>query len=272
MHEKDITFDNSKVEYSAYQNHQVFEQLDDMMEVYEGISYTCFGFVQHGVGPAGNYATYVYLSICSTLNSIKTLLKLGHITDAFVLIRKLFDTVLADIYLDVVREDNFDWMDHYIVKDINEWLNSNHRIPRTEKILSILKESKTTKELFPFFGWNTYLKNNREFLDNHVHANSYSSILMNCQNVYIEDRERQLKNASIILNQIMKLHLSFIFFINGHFMMASDLMDYMGMNMTPPEGSESWIAPYAQKAFDRYIKPDEKLAAFIKERCCLNIE
>ena len=55
-------------------------------------------------------------------------------------------------------------------------------------------------------------------------------------------------------------------------MMASDLMDYMGMNMTPPEGSESWIAPYAQKAFDRYIKPDEKLAAFIKERCCLNIE
>lgn len=60
--------------------------------------------------------------------------------------------------------------------------------------------------------------------------------------------------------------------MNGPYMMASDHVDYLDMGMTPPEGSERWIASYAQEAFDRYIKPHRKLAAFIKDRCCLDIE
>lgn len=80
-----------------------------------------------------------------------------------------------------------------------------------------------------------------------------------------------MKNASIILNQIMLLHLSFNFYLNGPYMMASDYMDYRDMNMEPPEGSESWIAPYVQEAFDEFIKPHPRLAEFIREHCCLDI-
>ena len=117
----------------------------------------------------------------------------------------------------------------------------------------------------------SYLKTNREHLDGHVHASSYKSILLNCQDIYIENREQQLKNASIILKQIMMVHLSFIFYLNGHYMMAHDHMFYLEENMTPPEGSESWIAPYAQEAFDEFIKPHPRLAEFIREHCCLDI-
>lgn len=263
---------NSQVNYDAYQNHQVFELIDKMMDYYDGLSDTCFSFVPNGTLAACNYASYIYMSIRSTLDSIRILLKVGHITDAFVLIRKLFDTVLVDIYFDVVREDKYDWMKSLVVEDFQKWINGRQWIPHTDKIMSILKESKSTKELYPLFGWDTYLKTNREHLDNHVHASSYHSIMLNCQDVYIEKRELQLKNASIILNQIMMLHLSFIFYLNGHYMMAHDHLFYLEEGMTPPENSQYWMASYAQNAFNEFIKPHPKLATFIKEHCEMNLE
>ena len=55
-------------------------------------------------------------------------------------------------------------------------------------------------------------------------------------------------------------------------MMATDHLDYLEMGMTPPEGSERWIAPYAQQAFDQYIRPHTELASFIKEHCGLDVD
>ena len=263
---------NSQVNYETYQNHPVFGLIDRMKHFYNGVADTCFQFVPNGTLAACNYATYVYMSIRSTLDSIKMLLKAGHVTDAFVLIRKLFDTVLVDIYFDVVREDQYDWMENFVVKDFQQWIKGSRWIPYTEKILSVLKKSKSTKDLYPLFGWDTYLKTNREHLDGHVHISSYRSILLNCQDIYIENREKQLKNASIILKQLMMVHLSFIFYLNGHYMMAHDHMFYLEEYMTPPEGSERWMASYAQEAFDEFIKPHPRLAEFIREHCVLDIK
>lgn len=46
----------------------------------------------------------------------------------------------------------------------------------------------------------------------------------------------------------------------------------MDLGMTPPEGSEHWLANYAQEAFGEFIKPHERLAAFIKEHCAMDIQ
>lgn len=267
-----MKIDHSQVNYDAYQNHQVFEQIDHMMAFYEGISFSSFYFIPQGTLTIGNYEANIFLSLRTTLDSISSLLKDGHISDAFVLIRKFFDTVLANIYLDVVREDKFDWMGSCVVMDIADWLKQGHRIPRTEQILKVLKKSKATKDLYPWFGWETYLKESRVLLDNHVHVNNYRSILLNCPEIIIQDREKQLKNASIMLNQIMMIHLSFMFYMNGPYMMSSEYMDYREMGMSPPEGSERWLAPFAQRAFDEFLGPHVKLAKFIKEYCPMDIK
>lgn len=267
-----MKLDSSQVNYDAYQNHQVFNQIDHMMEFYDDISYSSSSFIPNGILTIGNYEAGIYLSIRTTLDSVKTLLKLGHITDAFVLIRKLFDTVLANIYLDVVREDKYDWMERLVVKDIDEWLKKGHRIPRTEQILKVLKNSNITKDLYPWFGWDTYLKTNRVLLDNHVHVNNYISVLLNCPDLFIRDREKQLTNASIMLNQIVMIHMAFTFYMNGPYMMSSDYMDCCEMGIAPPQGSECWLAPFAQRAFDEFLKPHEKLAMFIKEHCPMDIK
>lgn len=263
---------NTEFSCKAYQTHRVFEEINYMMDYYENVSFSCFSFVPTGTNGIANYASYIYLSLKGTLDSIRLVMKAGQLSDAFVLIRKYFDDVLVDIYLDIVRKDGFDWMKSIIVKDVDEWLRDKHRIPGVKQILKVMKESQTSKDLYPFFGWESYLKHNRTILDDNVHTNRYSSVLLNCRDVAFGDRVKILGGASIILKQIFTIHLAFIFYLNGQFMMASDYMDNLEIGLTPPEGSEKWIAPFAQEAFNKYIKPNKPLAHFIKEHCPLDIE
>lgn len=41
------------------------------------------------------------------------------------------------------------------------------------------------------------------------------------------------------------------------------------MGIEPPEGSENWIAQFAQEAFDKIIKPHILIANFITSTCPL---
>ncbi len=246
----------------AYLKHKVFEDLRYMMKFYDSLSMSCFSFIANGTHGITNYASYVYTAIEGTLDSISILLIKGRINDAYTLIRKLFDDILLEVYMDVTLKDKFS-IDNFFVEEVNEWIQGKHRIPKTEKILKCLEKSEQTKDLYPLFGWDTYFKKNRELLDDSVHSNRFQRMLLNCNTVYIEKRERHLKNCEIILNQLFLLHLSFIFHLNPQYLMASDYMDYMEMDMTPPAGCENWIATFAQDAFDKVIKPHKSIANFI---------
>ena len=255
-----------------YQNHRVFREIEEYRDFYEKIAYTCFRFVPTGITGIVNYESYIFESLRGTLDSIQLLLKAGQLTDAFALVRKYYDDVLIEIYFDVVRKEKFDWMSNKPVQDVDNWLKREQWIPRVEKILIVLKESETTSELYPFFGWDTYLKKNRGALDSTVHTSRFSNMLMNCKDVANVNRIQQLNNVSTLLKQMFTIHLAFIFHLNGHYLMATDYSEYLDVGLTPPEGLEKKMAPYTQEAFDKYIKPHEKLALFIKERCSLNIE
>lgn len=66
----EMEIDHSQIHYDAYQNHQVFELIDQMMDYYDGLSDTSFGFSPSGTRSTFNYATHVYMSMRSTLDSI----------------------------------------------------------------------------------------------------------------------------------------------------------------------------------------------------------
>ena len=267
---------DSSILSKEYHNHPVFEEIKDMMALYDCISYSCFSFIPSGTFKPetlsiGNFASYIYWALEGTLDSIQALLKKGRINDALVLVRKLFDDVLSEIYIHVTLKDKYDWENAFVVEDVDEWLRSKHRIPNINKILSSLKESQTTQKLYPFFGWETCLKKNRELLNDSVHSNSFQFLLLNCNGLHLENREKQLQNISTLLNQIITIHLAFIFYINPIYLIASDYIDHMQEGLTPPDGSEAWIAPYAQEAFAKYIKPHARLAAVIRQECYLQI-
>ena len=238
----------------AYKKHQLFEEINYIREFYDSLSFSSIFIYPKGTTAYLNFASYIYTAIQGTLDSIQTLLRIGRINDAYTLVRKYFDDVLLEIYIDVIRKEKFDREECLVVKDVDEWLKGKHRIPTLRKLLLILEQSDFTKDIYTFFGWNTYFKHNRDFLDDSVHGNRYSLIILNCNRIAIENREKHLQNILIIINQIFVMHLAFIFHLNPMFLRASDYMDNIEMNMKPPKGSENRIAPFAQQAFDKYLK------------------
>jgi len=256
----------------TYRKHSVFNEISNIAQLYNSLGITCYSFAAEGAPGIFNYTTYVFGSIQGTLESISTLLKNGRINDAYVLTRKFFDDVLTEIYIDVVREEKWHVFENPIVKDVKDWINSKLKIPSIKNIKSKLKESKSTKDLYPYFGWETYLDDNRKYLNDRVHGNRFHSMLLNCNTVMIDERQKQLDNIETLLTQIITIHISFIFHLHPEYLMASDYTDFLDIGETPPKGSQYWIAPFAQEAFDRYIKPRKELCEFIKSSCNLEIQ
>ena len=204
------------LQYSEeYTNHEVFRELKRMQEFYDCVSTTCFPCLPLGTRLVANHISYIFCSLYGTLDSIQTLLELGRINDAIVLVRKYYDDVLVAIYLEVLRIDQFDWVEGKIVKDIDVWLNGKHRIPSIQKILSTLKKSNSTKELYPLFKWKNEFQDYRKYLDDSVHCNSFKSVLLNCNTLYNLDREKELQEIQKVVRDIFTMHLAFLIILDN---------------------------------------------------------
>lgn len=142
---------------TEYTNHELFSKIEKMQDFYDSISYSCYQFCPTGTRAILNYVSYVYTAIQGTLDSIRTLLKIGRINDAYALVRKYFDVVLVKIYIDVIRKDQYDWEDNIFVKDVDEWLRGKHRKPSLKKLLGTLEKLGSIKDIYPVFGWTPIL-------------------------------------------------------------------------------------------------------------------
>ena len=136
----------------AYKEHHLFKELDEMMDFYEAVSDRAIYFHPSGTREFYNYESYYFMSIQGTLDSIKTLLEIARINDSFVLVRKVFDDILTNIYLSVILKDKFDIYKGLYVEDVQRWIESSFRIPSLKKILKTLQESPQTQDLYPYFG------------------------------------------------------------------------------------------------------------------------
>ena len=197
------------------------------MAYYDGLAQTSLPFMPSGTLWSSNYASVIYMSIEVTLESIKMTMKAGHLTDAFVLMRKLFDTMLVDIFYDVMRKSNYDFENGGIVEEVDNWITGKQRIPRTEKLLEFLRIASSSKDIYPFFGWDTDLKVYREILDDNVHSTGYNNLLLNCKGLPLVRRVDYLDDAATMLVQIATVHIAFVFFLNGHFMTPHDYEHYL---------------------------------------------
>lgn len=58
-----MIIDNSQECYDAYRKHHVFDEIDHMMEFYDGISYSSLSFIPNGTLNIGNYEANIYISL-----------------------------------------------------------------------------------------------------------------------------------------------------------------------------------------------------------------
>lgn len=247
----------------TYKQHKVFSELKDVRKVYDFLSKNCFLFIPMGTRGLCNYASYLYESMGGTLDSCSLLLNNERINDAFAVLRNYFDYVLLDIYTDVLLKDKFK-QGEWFVEEFDNWMQKDFRIPKLKAQLKLLSESMFSKKLYNLFPWQTTFKTYREFLDDSVHGNKYVRLMYNCNTIYLEHRERYLDKFLRIAIDLFQLHLSFICYLNPCYLSSSDYRDCLDLNLTPPKGSEKWIAPWAQEALNKYIKPNKMVYDFLK--------
>lgn len=250
---------------------QLMQDLLRFQDFYKNVAYNCFLFLPKGTKGACNYDSYLYESLAGTISSIHTMVEKGHLNDACVLLRLYFDNILTQTYIHLLAEQKFDVFTNFYVNEICEWLQKKNRIPSIKKILAMIETSDKTKTIYSLVNKNDRLKTDREFLDDCVHGNRYQYFLYNCSAIYLKHRDVFLSKIQTVLNTLFVLHLSFIFSLTPHYLTASDYRDCLEMGMTPPEGSEYWIAPFAQEIFDTYIKPNSELANYLCTICSLKI-
>lgn len=255
-----------------YLEHSIFEQLEELINFYEALSNTTMGFGSQGTKAILNLDAYVFTSISGTIDSIKVILHNGRLNDAYALLRKYYDATIINIYTNLYLSDHFS-IDNFIVEHIEKWRNGKETIPEYRVISQYIKNSTKLKPITDLLQKDKLYKEMRNRCNDHIHYNFYQNLLLNDSQIHLKGRVKALNRFQNDLIAIFNQHFSYLFYLNEHYMISSDYVDYLDMGMTPVENSQYWVASFIRDAFDKYIKvyrPD--IAHEIKSNTSMKLE
>ena len=242
----------------AYRSHSVFAALDRYTEFYEQLSMSIMGFMNIGTGMFINVDSYLYQSSGGTLNSIRAILREGRINDGYALLRKYYDSVTLSLYVDMYLNDQDD-AGTRAVPLVNDWLRGVQALPDYKLMRRYVAQAGRLEPVIGMLlqGDDCY-KGIRDRCNGHLHYHDFQSVLFNDKDVYV-DRRPVLDQMERDIADLFVLHIACVFFMNGHYMMSSDYVDYLECGMTPEADSQYWVAPFVQGVFDDVLnvrRPD----------------
>ncbi len=260
------------VNSKTYQEHELFQKLERYIQFYDQLSDSIMPFLTMGTKALGNIDTYVFSSFRGTLGSIAATAKLGHLNDSYSLLRKFYDGIYINIYTILYLEDNIN-LQKFIVQEIQCWLSGTAQLPSTRTVSDYIRTHKRLADL------NNLLFNDKRYADlrercnDNAHYNYYRNLLLNDSEIYNPSREKALNELSADVSELVLIHLSWLFYLNQHYMGSTDHLDYLECGMTPPEDSQYWVASYVQEMFDELIKSNRAdIAKLIIENTSMHLK
>lgn len=238
----------------AYKEHRVFAELERYAKFYERLAMSVFSFASMGTKAICNIDTYVYSSMQGTVESIKTILLAGRINDAYALLRKYYDSAVINVYSNLYLHDNFS-IENFVVERIHNWLQGKEALPEYRVMSQYIRASDALRPINDLLNIDDRYKRLRARCNDHTHYNFFRSVMLNDDEVHIENRGWWLERFAEDVKDVFVLHLGYVFFLNGHYMMSSDYMDALDCNTQPEEGSQYWVAPFVQDIFSEVVTP-----------------
>lgn len=251
--------------------HPVLEQLSAYAQFYDHLSFSIMQFVSMGTGSVINIDTHVYSSMQGTLESMRDILKKGHINDAYALLRKYYDAATINIYTNLYLEDNFS-IDNFVVEKIQNWIKGKEQLPRIQIMNNYLQRSEKVSEIYNLLHKDKRYSDLRERCNDHTHYNFYHNVLQNNSEMFMQKINHHLDKFSNDTENIFIYHLAYLFYLKDMYMMGSDYLDSLECGVTPEPNSQYWVAPFVQDIFDTVIKikrPD--LALAIKSKTVMSL-
>lgn len=243
-----------QVQDDAYQGHPVFNELKAYADFYRRLSTSVFHFPTMGTTAIANIDTYVFSSMQGTLESMINILLTGRINDAYCLLRKYYDSTIINIYSNLYLSNHFS-IENFIVAKINDWLHGKEKMPDYRAMSQYVRASDRLKPIRDVLEVDDRYKRIRGRCNDHTHYNFFQYAMLNDNEVHLPSRGKWLSQLAVDAQDILILHLGYLFLLHPHYMMSSDHMDHIECNMPPPEDSQYWVAPFVQKALDQYVSP-----------------
>lgn len=247
------TIENMFINDPDYQEHQIFEDLDKYFDFYNDFALGVSRFVSMGVTAIVNIDQQIFTAMAGTIDSIRALLRIGRINDAYALLRKYYDTAIINVYSTLYLNDNFS-MENFTVDRINDWLRGTVSLPEFRVMSQYVGESARVQAITPFFYQNNYYKGLRARCNNHVHYNAYKYLLFNNNEMFLPQRMHQIEQLRVDLKNLFILHISYVFFLNPAYLSSEDIIEHLDLGLTPEPGMENEVAPYIQVIFDDVVK------------------
>ena len=250
------------------ESHEILNQLQSFIDFYGSLSFTVMHFIPLGTKALFNFDTYIYEAMKGTLESILVLIENGRVNDAYALLRKFYDISLINVYVNLYLKREFE-IDKFVVVKIQNWLSGKEKIPEYKEIRQYISTSllrPIQKELakLPYEAI-------RNRCNDHMHYNFFSHLLMNTHVVDIE-RNEKLDQFLKDIRHVVLLNLSYILYLNPHYMTSGDIFDYHDSGIIPPDNLQYEVAPCVQNMFDSLIKVEVPLIAkLIKNNCSMNL-
>ncbi|MBN1795807.1 MAG: hypothetical protein JW804_03970 [Sedimentisphaerales bacterium] len=264
---------NSQMINSDYKNHIIFSDLSEYIDFYQSLSHSIFVWFTMGTSPMCNIDSYLISSIQGTIESIQLVLSDGKINDSYALTRKYHDLVVINIYEIIYLKANFS-IENFVVQKINNWIhNKKEKLPRYADMMAYIRKSTDLTRVNKLLDLDGRYNKIRDKCNDHTHYNLFYYMMLNDNQIYLKDRSKHLDELSGIIRDIFVQHFIWLFTLNGHFMAASDYVDSLDCGLIPEEDSQSWVAPFVQKAFDGIIKKYRiDLATELKNTTCMKLE
>lgn len=268
--------DGKTVMDKEYLDHAVFCSLSEAAEFYHDLSYNVISVVQMWVkrSPIVNYDSYFFEALANSILSIKTVLELGHITDAKSLLRNFFDEAIINLYfMTRLKRKDDDFLklisdDKFFVRglgteelyDVNtsDWLSDNktralQRALRYDEMVKYLKQEARISGIVEYLE-SSECKKMREWLNDAVHLNYYKAILLNDGQLCIDGlRKSTIDEFKSVFDQITMFHVTCVLCLQPVYMISSDYCDYIDCGMEPPEGCQYDVAPFIQSYLEKTI-------------------
>ncbi len=237
----------------TYKNNLVFKKILEYSKFYELLSFSVFGFLTPGISGAISADSYLFSSVQGTLDSIHDVLLKGRINDAYALLRKYNDSIVINIYTTLYCKDKLT-EENYVVQKITNWIKGDEKLPEYRIMSQYIRNHTTLIQLNNLVYINDMYKNIRDRCNDNSHYNFYRNVLLNDKDIYNEDRLKELEQFSVDIEMLFLLHITYLFYINDHYMMSSDYRDSMDLGLEPEEGSQYYVAPFVQEIFDNVVK------------------
>lgn len=258
-----------------YLDHAVFESLNATAQFYHSLAYSVMHFVSKWVKNSSiiNYDSYFFGALANSIDSIKAVLELGHITDAKALLRNFFDEAIVNLYFLARLKRKDDEILNLLATDdsatvlnieelydtsTSDWLSEKKtrnllRALRYDEMVKYLKQEECLAGIVEYLE-SSECKDMRNWLNDAVHLNHYKAILLNDGLLCLDSaRKSAVEEFDRVFNQITMFHIICIFCLSPVYMMSSDYLDYKECGMEPPEGCQYEVAPFIQSYLDKTV-------------------